>query len=99
MVTTHMDPLLLVAAGFLLLVFVVTIPVMRTRYGERYEDERAFFREQRPTAWGFIGDVAGGDYSAAQDRATGRCPRCETENDPDYTYCRNCDCRLPTRDE
>lgn len=30
------------------------------------------------------------------DSSTITCPQCGTENDPIYTYCRNCVCRLPT---
>lgn len=90
---------LLAVAGLLVLFFAVTLPVFRERYGEKYEDERAFFRDQRPSAWTFVGDVSGSDDPAARERAPGHCPICGTENEPGYTFCRRCDSRLPAGDE
>lgn len=38
----------------------------------------------------------GGAPQSDVDTATITCPQCGTENDPLYTYCRNCVHRLPT---
>lgn len=91
-----MDLWPLVVAGFLLALAVVVLPRWRERYEDAYEDDLEFFRERRPRMWGLVGEVAGGD---ASEPDPGRCPVCGTENDPAYTFCRDCDSRLPTRDE
>ena len=38
------------------------------------------------------------ESSDETDSSTVTCPRCGTENDPDFTYCRNCITKLPPTD-
>jgi ribosomal protein L40E len=38
------------------------------------------------------------ESSEETDSSTVTCPRCGTENDPDFTYCRNCITKLPPTD-
>jgi hypothetical protein len=38
------------------------------------------------------------ESSEEADSSTITCPRCGTENDPDFTYCRNCITKLPPTD-
>jgi hypothetical protein len=91
----------LVGLGFLLLVFVVMIPRMRDRYEEVYEDERSFFREQRPRMWGLVGGMTGGveGVDEPSEAVPGWCPVCGADNVPDFTYCGNCGRRLPVDEE
>jgi ribosomal protein L40E len=37
------------------------------------------------------------ESSEGTDSSTVVCPRCGTENDPDFTYCRNCIAKIPVR--
>lgn len=86
-----MDIPVVIAVGFLLVFLVFILPVMREQYEEEFEDDRDFFRERRPRMWGLVEGVSGGHPEAG----SGVCPACGVENDAAYTYCRNCDNRLP----
>jgi len=87
----------LVGVGFLVLLFVVMVPRMQDRYEREYEDELAFFREQRPRMWGLVGGMTGDAGDGEPPEAVpGRCPACGADNVPEFTYCGNCGTRLPS---
>lgn len=95
-----MGPETLVGVGFLLLIFIYIVPRLPGRRKEAYEDERSYFREQRPRMWGLVGGMTGDDRAGGGDPnpVPGRCPDCGMDNEPDFSYCGNCGALLP-RDE
>jgi len=93
-----MDPPLLLAGGFFLVLFVVLLPYMRDQYEEQYDGEQEYFRENNPRVWNIIeGAERRGEKS--EDLPDGHCPACGAQNDPEFTLCRRCNRPLPSRDE
>lgn len=100
------EPIHVLLAAFVLVVFVASLPALRERYEEPYEDERAFLADNYPRAWTLVGhpddhegsdhegsDREGGDREGSERPA--RCPACGTENVPGFSYCRDCNRPLP----
>lgn len=95
-----MGPEFLIGVGFLLLIFIYFVPRLPGRREEAYEDERSYFREQRPRMWGLVGGLTGDDRAGGDpEPVPGRCPDCGTDNEPDFRYCGNCGSLLPTDEE
>lgn len=94
-----MDPLLVVAAVLLVVLLAIMLPVWREQYEEQYDDQEEFFRARRSRLWELVGGMQDRSEDDAHDtHPPGWCPACRTENERSYTYCRNCNRRLPSQD-
>lgn len=87
-----MEPLVVVAVVVLLVFLGAMLSVLREQYEDPIEDDREFFRTNRPRMWGLVGGLTEG---SDEDRPPGRCPVCGTDNDPYVRFCQECDARLP----
>jgi len=95
-----MELRIFLAAGVVLVVFVlVTRSILRERRNEQYEDERTYFQDHYPDAWGLVEGAGDDQEDSANQGLSGRCPICDSENDPEFAYCRNCNSPLPERGE
>lgn len=91
-----MEPWQAAALGVLVAALVATHPSWREQFGERYEDDREFFRSRRPRMWTFLDGMDRGE-DAAPDHPDERvrCPACGAENRARFDRCGDCGTRLP----